>query len=88
MTCAEFQRILIVEELTDLENHEHPGSCATCRDLVADLRAIAVAVRFLRSADPAEHVWHRISQTLGLASGEATLTHPDMPSCVLESAQR
>lgn len=86
MTCAEFQRILIVGELTDLERHEHPGSCTACRDLVGDLRAIAVAARFLRAADPGEHVWHRISQTLGLASGQAT--HPDIRTCVLEAAQR
>lgn len=80
MTCAEFERILIVEEPANLEGHEHPRTCACCRDLLSDLRAIAVAVRFLRSADPGEHVWHRISQTLGLASGRATLSHPAMPS--------
>lgn len=57
MTCADFERILIAEELSNLEGHEHPRSCATCRDLVADLRAIAVAVTFLRDSDPSEHPW-------------------------------
>jgi hypothetical protein len=86
MTCAEFQRILIVEELTSVEGHEHPRSCASCRDLLADLRAIAVALRFLRSAEPGEHVWHRISETLGLPSGEATLSHRAMVRRDLEAA--
>ena len=88
MTCAEFQRILIVEELTSVEGHEHPRSCASCRDLLADLGAIAVAVGLLRSAEPGEHVWHRISETLGLASGQTTLSHCAIARRTLEAAHR
>jgi hypothetical protein len=85
MTCAEFQSALAVEDLVRMESLEHPRTCVTCGDLVADFRAIATAVTSLRTEDPSEIVWHRISESLGITSAVATMSDRAMADGSVEA---
>jgi hypothetical protein len=85
MTCAEFQSALAVDDLVRMEALEHPRTCVTCGDLVADLRSIATAVTSLRAEEPSEIVWHRITESLGITSTAATMSHRAMADRSVEA---
>lgn len=67
MTCAEFQKALpyIIETGGNAEQEEHLRTCATCSDLVADLKYIAECAKLLvPMVEPSPRVWNEISKSL------------------------
>ncbi|MBV9481348.1 MAG: hypothetical protein JO249_11425 [Acidobacteria bacterium] len=67
MTCIEFQEILadMIEGETDAEHAAHLRSCASCSELVFDLRAIVSGAKSLcADTEPNPRVWANIQRTL------------------------
>jgi len=67
MTCQQFQEVLpyIIESGGNEEQEEHLRSCASCAELVRDLRYIAEQAKLLLPMhDPNPRVWNNIEQSL------------------------
>ena len=67
MTCIQFQEILadMIDGDTDFEHEAHLRTCASCSELVADLRAIVSGAKLLcEDSEPSPRVWANIQRTL------------------------
>jgi len=73
MSCAEFQARLpdLIGSGANLAAEPHLRSCGLCRDLLADLEAIAQAARTLfPGVEPPEEVWDNIESAIKKKRGE------------------
>lgn len=88
MTCIEFQDILpdVIEGEADAEHAAHLMSCASCSELVSDLRAIASGAKLLcGDNEPSPRVWANIQRTL---EAEGIIRSAGQPGVMLFPQQR
>lgn len=88
MTCIEFQDILadVIEGEADAEHAAHLMSCASCSELVSDLRAIASGAKLLcGDSEPSPRVWANIQRTL---EAEGIIRPAGQPGVMLFPRQR
>ena len=74
MECHEFHKILpdIIDDPTELQANEKLHSCATCLQLVADLKFISERARLLLPLlEPSTRVWEAIAKSLPRAGSKA-----------------
>ena|ERR1700744_291946 len=81
MTCEEFQSHLpeVIATGEDISQHPHILSCELCRNLLADLEAIAEAARqlFPPMEDPPDTLWEQIQSKIQAESPGDTTVVPD-----------